>query len=167
MLYLLDANVLIDANRDYYPIQRIPEFWDWLKEMGELGQVKVPEEIFEEIVLPLPNVPDALVNWLQANSEAMVLDEYVNEDLLGRVIDEGYANDLDDVEIEKLGMDPFLVAYALVNPSDRFVITTEHSRPARTRANRHVPDVCGGLGVSWDNTFYLIRILNFRTDWNA
>ncbi|MCY4508918.1 MAG: DUF4411 family protein [Acidobacteria bacterium] len=30
MLYLLDANVLIDAHRDYYPLGRVPEFWDWL-----------------------------------------------------------------------------------------------------------------------------------------
>ena len=37
MLYLLDSNVLIDANRDYYPIERVPEFWDWLVAMGELG----------------------------------------------------------------------------------------------------------------------------------
>ena len=97
----------------------------------------------------------------------MVLDEYVDEDLLNRVIDEGYANDLNDVEIEKVGMDPFLIAYALASPTERFVITTEHSRPTRTRANRHVPDVCDGMGISWDNTFYLIRVLNFRTDWNT
>ncbi len=32
MLYLLDANVLIDADRDYYPIDRVPEFWDWILE---------------------------------------------------------------------------------------------------------------------------------------
>jgi len=37
MLYLLDANVLIDANRDYYPIARIPEFWEWLVYHGEEG----------------------------------------------------------------------------------------------------------------------------------
>ena len=55
MLYLLDANVLIDANRDYYPIERVPEFWDWLIEKGELGHVKVPVEIYEEIVMPRPS----------------------------------------------------------------------------------------------------------------
>ena len=49
-LYLLDANVLIDANRDYYPIERVPEFWDWLLEMGRNGSVKVPEEIVDEII---------------------------------------------------------------------------------------------------------------------
>ena len=62
MLYLLDANVLIDANRDYYPIGRVPEFWDWLAAMGDLGRVKIPQETYEEIVLPRPrpNRPDAL-----------------------------------------------------------------------------------------------------------
>ena len=28
MLYLLDANVLISAHRDYYPVKRVPEYWD-------------------------------------------------------------------------------------------------------------------------------------------
>ena len=52
MLYLLDANVLIDANRDYYPIARVPEFWDWLLEMGRLGRIRIPLEIYEEVITP-------------------------------------------------------------------------------------------------------------------
>ena len=65
MLYLLDANVPIDANRDYYPIERVPEFWEWLVEMGELGRVKIPIEIYEEIILPPPSRADVLVDWLK------------------------------------------------------------------------------------------------------
>ena len=65
MLYLLDANVLMDANRDYYPIQRVPEFWDWLLEMGRLGLTKVPEENYEEIVTPSLRRPDQLAEWLR------------------------------------------------------------------------------------------------------
>lgn len=34
MLYLLDANVLIRAHSDYYPIDRIPQFWEWLIREG-------------------------------------------------------------------------------------------------------------------------------------
>ena len=37
MRYLLDANVLIDADRDYYPLGRVPEFWDWLLHQSEHG----------------------------------------------------------------------------------------------------------------------------------
>ena len=84
----------------------------------------------------------------------MVLDEQVNEDLVVQVIEEGYADDLTDVEIEKVGNDPFLIAYSLDCSSERFVITTEHSKPSRRRANRHVPDVCEDLGILCDDTFY-------------
>ena len=103
MLYLLDANVLIDANRDYYPIERVPEFWDWLVEMGELGRVKIPLEIYEEIVLPPPppSRPDVLVNWLTNHRDALLLEEQVRVDLVAHVTEQGYAGDLTDDEIEK------------------------------------------------------------------
>ena len=52
MLYLLDANILIDANQYYYPIERIPEFWEWLVEKGTTGVLKVPQEIYDEIGYP-------------------------------------------------------------------------------------------------------------------
>lgn len=52
MLYLLDANVLIVANRDYYPHGRVPEFWDWLLDRAATGRTKVPVEMYEEIVAP-------------------------------------------------------------------------------------------------------------------
>lgn len=167
VLYLLDSNVLIDANRDYYPIERVPEFWEWLKAMGEAGQVKLPEEMFEEIVLPRPRDPDSLVEWLRVNRNAMILDEEAAQDLVVEVIDQGYASDLTDVDIEKVGRDPFLIAYALVCPSERFVITTERSRPSAKRANRRVPDVCSDLDLMCADTFHLIRSLNFRTGWKT
>lgn len=49
MLYLLDANVLITAHNNYYPIDRFPEFWDWLAHQGNQGNLKIPVEIYEEI----------------------------------------------------------------------------------------------------------------------
>lgn len=50
MLYLLDANVLIDAHHKSYPIDRIPEFWAWLVSHGQQQQVKIPLEIYQEIL---------------------------------------------------------------------------------------------------------------------
>ena len=165
MLYLLDANVLIDANRDYYPIMRLPEFWDWLAEMGRLGLVKVPREIYEEVVLPKPIRSDPLIDWLEAHVEEMLLDEEVGPELVRHVVEEGYANNLTDEEMEKLGRDPFLIAYALADTPNRTVVSTERSKPSKTRANRHIPDVCDGFNVECIDTFQLIRHLDFRTDW--
>ena len=167
MLYLLDANVLIDANRDYYPITRFPEFWDWLVEMGKLGFVKVPIEIYEEVVPSTQIQRDPLVDWLKANRDVIVLDEEVNPEIVAYVVEQGYASDLTDEETEELGRDPFLIAYALADASDRTIVTTEHSRPSRKRANRHIPDVSDGLHVGCIDTFTLIKHLDFRTDWRA
>lgn len=103
MLDLLDANILIDANRDYYPMDRVPEFWDWLAAMGQQGLVKVPREVYDKVT----QADDALSRWLKEHREALLLDETVDGDLIRRVISEGYAPDLNDVEIEQLNEDPF------------------------------------------------------------
>ena len=118
MIDLLDANVLIDANRDYYPMDRVPEFWDWLEAMGQQGLVKVPREVYDKVT----QADDALSRWLKDNREALLLDEVVDVGLVARVVAEGYAPDLDDVDIEKLNEDPFLIAYALGDPQQRRMV---------------------------------------------
>ena len=167
MLYLLDANVLIDADRDYYPIDRVPEFWDWLLDQAAQGRALMPIETYEEVVLPRSSKPGLLENWLIDNHNEMVLDEAVDPALVVNVIELGYASDLRDEEIETVGRDPFLIAYALADSSNRVVVTTEHSRPSRMRANRHVPDVCRDFGIRSINTFEFNQELDFRTDWRS
>ncbi|WP_293812149.1 DUF4411 family protein [uncultured Bosea sp.] len=165
MLYLVDANVLITADSQYYPLGRVPEFWDWLLHMASQGTVKMPTEMIEEIKAG----DDALAEWVsdREHLEALRLAEDVDVGLLQRVIAEGYAPDLDDTEIGRLGQDPFLISYALKDVSARRVVTTEVSKPTRQRANRHIPDVCNGFGVGWLNSFELVRTLNFSTNWRA
>ena len=165
MLYLLDANVLIDANRDYYPIARVPEFWDWLVHNGSAGFVKMPIEVYEEI----EDGKDDLGVWARSIEvkRALLLDELANAELVSQVVDRGYASDLADDEVAKLGRDPFLIAYALYDATVRCVVTTERSKPKRRRANRHVPDVCDDLDILWEDTFGFLRALDFKTDWNS
>ena len=107
-----------------------------------------------------------MVEWLKTNKKALVLDEEAVAELVTRVTEQGYADDLTDQEIEKIGRDPFLVAYALVDTQKRDVVTTEHSKP-KTRSNRKLPDVCDYFNVRGINTFALIQELNFRTGWRG
>lgn len=162
MLYLLDANVLITANNLYYALDRVPEFWEWLVHVASRGSAKLPVEIYEEI----KDGNDALAVWLrdQTNKEALLLDEEVAPAVVARVIDQGYAADLNDIEVEKIGRDPFLIAYALAGQG-RCVVTTEVSKPTAIRANRRIPDVCVGFGVTCIDTFAFLKALNFTTAW--
>lgn len=160
MVYLLDANVLIRAHEDYYPIDRVPQFWSWVAEMAMAGLVKMPLEIHGEIAISTGPLKD----WICGASvkSALVLDEEVDPELLDRVLNDGYAPDLTDRDIEKIGQDPFLIAYGLVSP-ERIVVTKEVSKPSQQRSKRKIPDVCASLGIRWMRDFELYRLLNFST----
>ena len=125
MPYLLDANVLIRAHEDYYPIDRIPQFWTWLVSLGDSDTVKVPYEIYGEIAISTGPLHDWLTD--AAVSKSMLLAEKINPVNLNRVIIEGYAPDLDAGEIEEIGRDPFLIGYALNDPAGITVVTKEVS----------------------------------------
>jgi hypothetical protein len=140
----------------------VPEFWEWLKAKGENGQVKIPSEVADE----LREGRDQLSRWMKARETkaALELSEEPDQALVATAI-ETYADDLTDIELVKLGRDPFLIGYCLIDVDARCVVTTEVSKPTKQRANRHLPDVCEELGVAWCNTFELTRRLDFRTSW--
>lgn len=160
MLYLLDANTLIDAHEYYYGIDQVPQFWDWIVARATDGVVKMPFEIHDEIATS----SGPLSSWICDSDvkDALILDEDVNRTLLNQVINQGYAPDLTDSEIEKIGRDPFLVAYAR-GAADRVVVTKEVSRPSKIRANRKVPDICNHFNIPWMTDFALYKTLGFNT----
>ena len=164
MLYLLDANVLITAHNKYYDIEQVPEFWQWLCHQGANENVKIPMEVIEEVTSGRED--DPLCIWMkdEQNKAALRLAEEVNNELVQRVVQEGYAPDLSDDEIEIIGRDPFLIAYALAQ-ADRCVVTTEVAAPSKTRQNRRIPDVCKHFGVRCLDPFAMNKALGFKTGW--
>ena len=159
-VFLIDADVLITADAQYYPFDRVPQFWDWLLGQAKDGVIKMPREIFEEVAQGRGDMP----SWLRSRevSAAIVLSESVDSALLQYVLDTGYGLALTDVEVETCGRDPFLIAAAL-RASDRIVVTKEVSRPSAQRANRKVPDVCHSLGAQCIGDFKMLRLLGFST----
>ncbi len=164
VLYLLDAGVLIEAHRDYYPIDRVREFWDWLLRNAEAGRIKVPREVYEEVAIGNRD-GDLLVPWIKSDDvkEALILADDAEPSRVARVVEEGYAPDLTDDQLESIGCDPFLISYALGCDGGRCVVTTEVSKPTSTRHNRRIPDVCRDLGIPCCHTYELVRRLDFRT----
>ncbi|HEX2526768.1 MAG TPA: DUF4411 family protein [Geminicoccus sp.] len=168
MLYLIDANVLITAHDQYYPLDVVPEFWGWLRHQGRLGVIKMAIENYEEIEDGKPTRgTDPLYDWAQEpeSKDALLLNTEVDGDLVVRVLHEGYAPDLTDDQIDQLGRDPFLIAHALADPANRCVVTTETSKPRLQAQNRRIPDACTRAGVNCHHTFQMLRLLRFSTRW--
>ena len=97
MLYLLDANVLIRAHEDYYPIDRIPQFWDWLHQNATAGNVKIPFEIYNEIAISSGPLGD----WIRSPpiKDDIVLDESVDPTLVQQVLRDRSRSILDRIRV--------------------------------------------------------------------
>ena len=162
MLHLFDANVLITASNTYYPIDQIPEFWDWIDHQATNGRIKLPVEILDEVLTGRKR-EDPLLAWMTDRKDALRLKETADPTIVNKVVTEGYAPDLTDDELEEIGRDPFLIAYALAGPNDRCVVTVEVSAPGKQRQNRRVPDVCNTFGIPCRNPFQAYRSLGFNT----
>lgn len=170
MLYLLDANTLIDAKRDFYPLDKVPEFWEWLEHHGQKGTIKIPHEIYDEFAdtKRKDGTRDELAKWAGSDNvkEALLLGEEADTDLVSRITYGGYLANPSDEDIIKVGNDPFLISYALADRTNRCVVTGEASRPRAKGANRRVPDVCKDFDIECIHYFQFFRILNFNTSWN-
>jgi hypothetical protein len=172
VLYLLDANVLITAHGQYYPIDMVPEFWEWLLHMADSNAVKMPVETFEEVK---EGHKDELHDWINAPGveDRLVLPEDVDAVMVQTVLDKGYGPNLNEAELEQVGQDPFLIAYCLAglgkgnNAAGRCVVSLENSKPGKLRANRKVPDVCKSVGVPCCHLFPMMRQLGFSTNWKS
>lgn len=112
MLHLFDANVLITASNTYYSLDQIPEFWSWVEYQATLGTIKLPQEMLEEVLAGGKN-DDPLLDWMNDHKAALVFNENVDPTLVQYVVDNGYAPDLTDDQLEEIGRDPFLIAYAM------------------------------------------------------
>lgn len=173
MLYLLDANVLITAHDDYYPIDRIPQFWDWICFHAKQRQIQMPFEMLAEVKAGQPkrdaaNEDDELLRWLRTDEHEKDLLLNANADLtaVNRVFKDGYELPQPSLdELNKIRKDPLLIAYALARQSTVIVTLEAKQENATDEMKRHkrkIPFVCRKLGIRCIDTFDLIRELDFR-----
>jgi hypothetical protein len=161
MIYLLDANTLINAHRTWYALNRVPEFWRWILHYAEAGTVKVPSEIYAEV----EGGTDELAAWMKDADHKKALRLAEDADLANvQVVLAQYGDPLSEADLIKIGQDPFLIAAALGH-ADRCVVTAEVSSPGKQGANRKVPNVCDDCGVTWMTPVAFINELDFTTGW--
>jgi len=174
LLYLIDANVLIDANNRYYPLNRIPQFWGWVIQQAQAETIKMPIQAIGEIQRydAIEDSPeDHLLEWIEAHLDLL---EFRQEPIVSTVLktyEDGYGirvgdATLGDLDLVSQSADPFLVSYALERPEDRCVVTLEKVQTVGSTLpkpeNRKIPLVCKLLELRCIDTFQLIRELDFR-----
>ncbi|HBY42162.1 MAG TPA: DUF4411 domain-containing protein [Brevundimonas sp.] len=169
-MFLIDANCLITAHNHYYPTNRVPEYWAWIAHHAKAGRLKMPVEIYEEIAVGMNDAEkDLLFGWIKSTGikNDLVLGEECDLESVQNILLNGYAADLTEIELAKIGRDPFLIAYGRADPAGRCVVTHEQSAKDAKRSKRKIPDVCAQFDVPCCSFWQLLRKLDFKTSWAA
>jgi hypothetical protein len=159
-IYLLDANVFIEAARRYYAFDLAPKFWESLVLHAEKEEIQSIDRVKQE----LERGNDELATWaISQFSEAFASTD--EED-----ITESYTEIMSWVQAQDQFSDPakadfasgadgWLVAYA---KSKGFTIVTHEVLDPNIIRKVPIPNVCEVFGVSYVDTFEMLRQLGVR-----
>jgi hypothetical protein len=159
-IFVLDANVFIEAARRYYAFDLAPGFWESLMRHAAEGTIRSIDRIKHE----LERGQDDLANWARTDfshafastNEVGVIESFGQ--IMIWVHAQGQFSDAAKAEFADAA-DGWLVAYAKVNGCT--VVTHEALAPdARRRVP--IPNVCYAFDVPFLDTFEMLRGLGIR-----
>ncbi len=165
-MYLLDANVFIQAKNTYYSFDVCPGFWDSLIGAHEGGSVGSIVPVKSELEIG----KDELADWVRANVPANFFASEEEESVVSRYREVvGHVQQspayLDYARADFLsGADGWLIAYASTH--NLHVVTQEQLDP-NIRKRVPIPNVAQHFGVPFINTFEMLKALKVQYTWQG
>lgn len=149
--YWIDAVVLIQASKTYYPFERVPKFWTFIGRQLEAGAIKAPKIVWQEV----SDGTDALAQWVAARRERGLCIAATKS------VQSRYA-EVSDYVMSKYkyhqaaeffkGGDGWVIAHAM--ESGGIVVTQESERSHKSKVK--IPTVCKALNVRCVTTFTML-----------
>jgi hypothetical protein len=152
MIYLLDANVFIQAKNLHYGLDFCPAFWDWLVERNAEGRVYSIEKVEDELAAG----SDELAAWaIERSSGFFIRPDAAILSALRSVstwaTGQGYEPAAVNTFLQLA--DYYLVAHALAH--SQIVVT--HETASTSVKKIKIPDACIGLGIKCMNPYEMLR----------
>jgi hypothetical protein len=164
-IYVLDANVFIEAQRRYYAFDLCPGFWECLLHHHHAARIISVDRVRDEI-----SPGDELETWAKttapggffaSTADAAVVQHFMA--IMQWVQSQAQFKVEARAEFAQVA-DGWLVAYARAYGG--IVVTHEEYAPdARKRVK--IPNVCKQFEVAYTDTFAMLRDLQARFDWTA
>jgi len=151
MIYILDANVFIQAKNLHYGMDFCPAFWDWLIEKNKAEIVFSIDKVANEISAG----NDELTKWAEENedlfrkTDGQVAAKF--SDVSNWVMSQNYEQGAINIFLQ--AADFYLVAHAMAG---NYVLVT-HELPSTSIKKIKIPDVCAGLGLSFMTPYSMLR----------
>lgn len=152
-MYLLDANVLIEAKNRYYAFDIAPGFWAWMDYAHNTGLVGSIEAVKHE----LESGDDELTDWARGHqsffqpSDPATVMQF--RDLTEWANSVGYTPAALNLFTSDQA-DYLLVAHARAH---NHTLVTHETPGTHSRRRIKIPDACKAMGVDCMDTFEMLR----------
>lgn len=162
LIHWLDADVYIQAKNGPYPFDMIPGFWVFLAEQLELGNIRSPKMVYDE----LTDGNDILASWCKnrRNKGICVKADKTVQDCFRKITNHVY--DKHKYKPRHAGVflqggDGWVIAHAMA--TNGVVVTQESEKTKKTKVK--VPTVCKEFGIKCINTYEMLAQLKARLSW--
>ena len=151
----MDANTYIQAKNQYYHMDVVPGYWEWLDTQFQSGTLASVSMVYDE----LNGYGDELTEWVKPRKEHFtdVSDEDTQEafiEIAKFLADKDFTSK--DTSDFLAGADPWLIAKAKITGAT--VVTHESLVPDNYKKIK-IPNVCRQFDIEYTNTFKLLRTL--------
>lgn len=152
-MFLVDANVLIEAKDRYYAFDLAPGFWAWLDRAHQQSLACSIDAVRAELL----RGDDDLAEWAVDRSPFFRPIDQATTRHFGTLTNWATSRSFTQAALTNFtgnNTDYLLVAYA--REHQHIVVTHERSQP-NARARILIPDACQAMGVSTTDTFHMLR----------
>ncbi len=158
-VFVLDANVFINANNTYYARDICNKFWLHLTSYNKQGTVCSIDRIYDE----LDGRQDDLNKWATENKAMFVSTHDLHiEQNYGKIVtwvgSKQYLAAAAKDEFYRIA-DGWLAAYALTTG---YTLVTHEKPEPKSRKHIKLPDVCKEFNISYTDTFTMMRKIGMR-----
>lgn len=153
----MDANVPIQAKNGPYDFDRVPQFWSFIAEKIDSGEIKSPKFVYDELTKP----NDRLAEWCKnrKNTGLRTTADKAVQEAYCRIADHVQNNYTYHQAAEFLrGADGWVIAHAM---ADGGIVATQESERSK-KSKVKIPTVCRHFGVPCVTTYEMLANLDFR-----
>lgn len=161
-VFVLDADVFIEAAKRYYAFDIVPLFWDTLVDLAEAGRVRSIDRVKDQ----LDKGNDGLKEWADGQYESFFEPTadpqvlHVYSKIMNWAQKQGQFSDAAKAELANEGnADPWLVACSATRGC---VLVTEEKLNTTIKRKIPIPNICTAFGVSYTDTFGMLRQLGVK-----
>ncbi len=159
-MYLIDANVLIEAKNRYYAFDIVPGFWSWLDHAHANSLACSIDSVRQELLAGA----DELADWANAHpgffrsldhsttAQFRDLSTWANSGQYTPAALNAFASNAADYQ---------LVAHARAH--GHTLVTHERPQP-KAKKRVLIPDACLAMGVEFADTFTMLRRTRVRLE---